>query len=64
MIIINGKYLSMLGLMTNLSYISFQLRGKSELPLLNDLKWTVTTYYIPVIVYLSLHQKRESNLEN
>ena len=61
---IYGKYLGMLGLVMKSYSISFQLIGNLSLPLLYDLKLTVVTKSLSMIIYQPSHQESESNSEN
>ena len=49
--------------MVTLFYITSQSRGKSAIPLLDDVKLTVGTYYIPINVYQMAHKKLNQSLK-
>ena len=68
---IYGGYSCFLILLLKFSSISLHLRFKSALTLLNYVnltvsyvKLTVSTYYVPIIIYQPSHQISESDSEN
>ena len=56
-------YVFLLGLVVKLYFISLNLRGKTEPPLLDFVKLTLINNYMATRIYQSSHQNTESNLE-